>query len=214
MPFNALPRPPSLPAISSPCTAAPLGAPPPSLPLALAGVGHFAIIAARLEPELRELAGQHHHGGRDRAALWLWQAHNSVNERLASEALTDSPATAYAEYAKVQWPARSVCPKCRQVALPPPQRRGALVEVRWQHDHILRWLLEQYCLEPHFECWDELQRMGAPRRSVTESHATLGALAAACLVCLLLLAACGCFGCHGRDTCAHGKPAKKDDHVV
>ena len=52
-------------------------------------VGHFAVISARLESDIRELSTHSHHGGRERAQLWLWQAHNKVNDRLAAEALVD-----------------------------------------------------------------------------------------------------------------------------
>ena len=41
-------------------------------------VGHFAVLAAGLEGELRAMASTHQHG-RERAALWLWQAHNKVS---------------------------------------------------------------------------------------------------------------------------------------
>ena len=36
-------------------------------------VGHFAVLSARLETDIRELSTHTHHGGRERAALWLWQ---------------------------------------------------------------------------------------------------------------------------------------------
>ena len=50
-------------------------------------VGHFAVLAAGLEQGLIELGSRHRHG-RDRAMIWLWQTHNKVNERLASECAT------------------------------------------------------------------------------------------------------------------------------
>ena len=101
------------------------------------------------------MAAEHQHG-RDRAALWLWQAHNKVNERLAAEALTDSPASEFVEFAKVQWPSRSMCPECREVSRPHP---GVKAQVHWRHEAVLRRLYEHFCLEAQFECWDELHRM-------------------------------------------------------
>ena len=171
-------------------------------------VGHFAVIAAGLEQNLMEMASQHRHG-RDRAALWLWQAHNRVNERLAAEALSDSPSTQLLEFAKVQWPPRSVCKECREVTRP---HAGVKAETQWRHQTVLQQLYEQYCLEARFECWAQLTRMGSAARPPTELSATLGTYGLAAGVVLLLLLACGCV------QCGHGLPSsaqkKKRDHVV
>jgi hypothetical protein len=184
-------------------------------------VGHFAVLAARLETDVREMADVHHqHGGRARAALWLWQVHNKVNERLAAEALTDSPATKYAEFAKEQWPSRHVCPECREVAMPP--RAGVRPELRWREAGVLKFLLEQYCLEPRFECWDTLARLGAKRiRPAAEVSATYGGIATGGAVILLFMIACGCCVCRGQssspcpgDATAPARGKYKRDHVV
>ena len=104
-------------------------------------VGHFAVLAARLESDLRALAAHKHRGGRERAALWLWKAHNSVSERLAAEALTDSPATEFAEFAHEQWPPRTLCQGCRELSGPP--KAGVRPSLQWREDAIYRQLLEQ-----------------------------------------------------------------------
>ena len=33
--------------------------------------------------------------------------------------------------------------------------------MKWREDRVYRQLLEQYCLEPRFECWEALLRLGA-----------------------------------------------------
>ena len=91
------------------------------------------------QAEIREMAAVHPRG-RDRAALWLWEKHNLVNERLAAEQLSDSPATQFVEFAKVQWPSRSGCQECRQMTRPQP---GVKVQVHWRHEGVLRLLFEQ-----------------------------------------------------------------------
>lgn len=48
------------------------------------------------------------------AVLWLWRAHNEVNERLAViERKYGHSSTGDAAYPKVQWPTKSACPQCR-----------------------------------------------------------------------------------------------------
>ncbi len=179
--------------------------------------GHFTVLAAALEKDLREMASEHQHG-RHRAALWLWQAHNHVNERLGAEELTDSAAAQFAEFAKVQWPSRSLCPDCREVSRPHP---GVKASVHWRRPLVLKVLYEHFCLEPRFECWDELTRMGEsrPPAELSAVFGTYGILAG---VTMLLLLACGAARCCGgsADKCAasvggalHG-PRKKRDHIV
>ena len=179
--------------------------------------GHFAVLSARLETDIRELFGGHH-GGRERATLWLWQAHNKVNDRLAAEALVDSPQLKYAEFAKIQWPPRADCHDCRELSMPP--RAGVRQELRWRHDTVYRQLLETYCLEPRFECWGELTKLSGKRRApAAEMSGYYGTLISiVCVVMLLVLAWCGCAAsqqgiCESSD--APAKPGKKkSDHVV
>lgn len=47
---------------------------------------------------------------KDMAILWLWSAHNEVNQRLSGDE-TEDP-----EFPKVQFPSRDVCPKCYKAA--------------------------------------------------------------------------------------------------
>lgn len=60
------------------------------------------------------------------AILWLWSAHNVVNNRLSGDA-TEDP-----EYPKVQFPTRENCARCR----------GA--DGKWKYPEVLRYLKTMY----------------------------------------------------------------------
>ncbi|KAL3918872.1 MAG: hypothetical protein SGPRY_005840 [Prymnesium sp.] len=70
---------------------------------------HFAAMAATREYAIRTMTER---GGRERAALWLWHAHNLVNLRLAKE-----PADEFIEFAKEEWPTKAECSSCHSVTL-------------------------------------------------------------------------------------------------
>ena len=177
--------------------------------------GHFMVLAAALEKDVREMASEHEHG-RHRAALWLWQAHNHVNERLGAEELTDTAAAQFAEFAKVQWPSRSLCPECREVSRPQP---GVKASVHWRRSLVLKVLYEHFCLEPRFECWNDLTRMGEtrPQGGLSTELRPYG-LAAGAIVLLLLAWMCGASLLRGSSAAsirgANHAPRKKRDHVV
>ena len=177
--------------------------------------GHFMVLAAALEKDVREMASEHEHG-RHRAALWLWQAHNHVNERLGAAELTDSAAAQFAEFAKVQWPSRSLCPECREVSRPQP---GVKASVHWRRSLVLKVLYEHFCLEPRFECWNDLTRMGEtrPQGGLSAELRPYG-LAAGAIVLLLFAWMCGALLLRGSSAAsvrgANHAPRKKRDHVV
>jgi thiol-disulfide isomerase/thioredoxin len=177
--------------------------------------GHFMVLAAALEKDVREMASEHEHG-RHRAALWLWQAHNHVNERLGAAELTDSAAAQFAEFAKVQWPSRSLCPECREVSRPQP---GVKASVHWRRSLVLKVLYEHFCLEPRFECWNDLTRMGEtrPQGGLSAELRPYG-LAAGAIVLLLFAWMCGASLLRGSSAAsvrgANHAPRKKRDHVV
>ena len=58
---------------------------------------HFATMASDLEQQLQQP---------NSSVLWLWNAHNKVNRRLAGD-ITEDP-----EHPKIPFPSKTVCPKC------------------------------------------------------------------------------------------------------
>ena len=46
---------------------------------------------------------------------------------MGAEELTDTAAAQFAEFAKVQWPSRSLCPECREVSRPQPGVKASVV---------------------------------------------------------------------------------------
>jgi hypothetical protein len=95
-----------------------------------------------------------------------------------------------------------------------PPRAGVKPELRWRHDGVLRVLLQSYCLEPRFECWEELQRLSGKRPTQpAELTGFWGVwLTGGCMV-VLLLCACGCT-LRGREGVAAKSGRHKRDHVV
>ena len=160
---------------------------------------HFGNMSRGMEAEMAEMAPQH--SSRDRAALWMWQAHNQVNARLAAQ-----PDHSFDEFLKVEWPTPAACPDCHEVAI--SQRGSAATRDhllrQWRHDQVLRYLHRSYCLEPRFECWAELQSGSRrPPAQLRSQLGTWGTLAAAALLF--------CIACRRRG----GRSAEKPpDHKV
>ena len=65
---------------------------------------HFGNMSRSMEAEMAEMASQH--SARDRVVLWMWQAHNRVNARLAAQ-----PDHSFDEFLKVEWPSSAACPE-------------------------------------------------------------------------------------------------------
>lgn len=62
----------------------------------------------------------------DDSVMWLWRAHNQVNERLAGDE-TEDP-----EHKKIQYPSSENCPKCRSSS------------GDWNENEVLRYLKKKY----------------------------------------------------------------------
>jgi len=93
---------------------------------------------------------------------------------------------------------------------------GVKAQVHWRHEAVLAVLYEAYCLEPRFECWQQLTRMGQSRPP-TEDSATLGTGGMIAGIALLLLVACGALRCsflYADNKLGGGPKKKKRDHVV
>lgn len=69
-------------------------------------------------------------------ALWLWSAHNKVNERLIKEEA--SVGTADPKFPKMIWPPRQFCPSCY---LSNSQKNK---EIDWNQDEVFKFLTDYY----------------------------------------------------------------------
>lgn len=62
---------------------------------------------------------------KDEAVLWLWAAHNEVNQRLAGDDTEDS------KFPKIQFPSSSSCSECR---------KPGTSSNNWNKEHVLQFL--------------------------------------------------------------------------
>ncbi|KAH8319978.1 hypothetical protein KR074_010554 [Drosophila pseudoananassae] len=67
---------------------------------------------------------------KEEAVLWLWAAHNEVNQRLAGDN-TEDP-----EFPKIQFPSKSSCSECRRS----PESTSENLEIEWNKDAVLSFL--------------------------------------------------------------------------
>lgn len=67
---------------------------------------------------------------KEEAVLWLWAAHNEVNQRLAGDE-TEDP-----EFPKLQFPSPKSCPECRRS----PDTKSENLEIEWNKDAVLGFL--------------------------------------------------------------------------
>lgn len=70
-------------------------------------------------------------------ALWLWSAHNKVNERLKKEEA--SLKTADPKFPKIIWPPRQLCPSCYH-----SQSSNGNSQVDWNQDEVYKFLASYY----------------------------------------------------------------------
>ncbi|XP_042031397.1 sulfhydryl oxidase 2-like [Salvia splendens] len=70
-------------------------------------------------------------------ALWLWSAHNKVNERLMKE--EPSLGTNDPEFPKIIWPPRQLCPSCYASTTGKESN-----EIEWDHDKVYTFLKDYY----------------------------------------------------------------------
>lgn len=144
---------------------------------------------------------------RDRAELWLWAAHNTVNDRLRGEVA--GGLAPFAEFAPYQWPSRAQCPGCYDAAevaggRGSPHHR-VLHNRGWVDGAVLDFLHRAYCLDPAFACWGEHERW-ATERAATEAywHARrrmrAGAAGAVAMAMLLGALVCWAWPSHGQRT--------------
>uniref|UniRef100_A0A1L8EFK0 Sulfhydryl oxidase n=1 Tax=Haematobia irritans TaxID=7368 RepID=A0A1L8EFK0_HAEIR len=68
---------------------------------------------------------------KDEAVLWLWAAHNEVNQRLSGDD-TDDP-----KFPKIQFPSASSCPQCHKQT---PSASSSHSPNDWNKEHVLQFL--------------------------------------------------------------------------
>lgn len=68
--------------------------------------------------------------------LWLWDAHNKVNDRLMK--LEASLGNADPQFPKIIWPPRELCPSCYLSA------SGKDDVIKWDHDEVYKFLIKYY----------------------------------------------------------------------
>lgn len=87
--------------------------------------------------EMSDRNGIWHVSTKEEAVLWLWTAHNEVNQRLAGDA-TEDPA-----FPKIQYPSQQTCSQCyQQVVAPTPS--GFMLH--WDSSEVLYYLRRIYSL--------------------------------------------------------------------
>ncbi|MCL7044165.1 hypothetical protein MKW94_002209 [Papaver nudicaule] len=73
-------------------------------------------------------------------ALWLWTAHNQVNERLIKEEATHK--TGDPKFPKMIWPPRQLCPSC--YLSQPSRGKNDTVAIDWNKDEVYKFLANYY----------------------------------------------------------------------
>ncbi|XP_052198900.1 sulfhydryl oxidase 2-like isoform X2 [Diospyros lotus] len=71
--------------------------------------------------------------------LWLWSAHNKVNERLMKE--ESSLGTGDPKFPKIIWPPKQLCPSCY---LAQSKKKDVNGQAGWDHDEVLKFLASYY----------------------------------------------------------------------
>ncbi|KAF8727478.1 hypothetical protein HU200_019086 [Digitaria exilis] len=71
--------------------------------------------------------------------LWLWRAHNKVNERLMKE--EKDLDTADPSFPKVIWPPKQLCPSCYRLS---SRTADGTMQIEWDEDEVFRFLVDYY----------------------------------------------------------------------
>ncbi|KAK6242264.1 hypothetical protein SCA6_007653 [Theobroma cacao] len=72
-------------------------------------------------------------------ALWLWSAHNEVNERLMKEEA--SLETGDPKFPKIIWPPKQLCPSCYHSRGSKDQGSN---QIEWDQDEVFKFLISYY----------------------------------------------------------------------
>ncbi|KAG8366704.1 hypothetical protein BUALT_Bualt17G0107100 [Buddleja alternifolia] len=71
--------------------------------------------------------------------LWLWNAHNKVNDRLMKD--EESLGTGDPKFPKIIWPSRQLCPSCY---LNRSKKNGGKSHIDWDQDEVYKFLIGYY----------------------------------------------------------------------
>ncbi|XP_042036751.1 sulfhydryl oxidase 2-like [Salvia splendens] len=142
-------------------------------------------------------------------ALWLWSAHNKVNERLMKE--EPSLGTSDPEFPKIMWPPRQLCPSCYASTTGKDSN-----EMGWDHDKVYTFLKGYYgkelvTLYKEKELLAERWSAGLTAEDLTAStsvHALVVPLGAA-LAIAVASCAFGALACYWRQHQKSRKPPRK-----
>ncbi|KAF3618199.1 Sulfhydryl oxidase 1 [Capsicum annuum] len=142
-------------------------------------------------------------------ALWLWSAHNKVNERLMKD--EESPGTGDPEFPKVIWPPKQLCPSCY---LNPGKTSDENSKIDWNKDEVFKFLVSYYGKElvNLYEDVKELQAGGSTQKTVNEelvasTDAVVVPLGAA-LAIAVASCAFGALACFWRSQQKNRKPRR------
>ncbi|XP_039017992.1 sulfhydryl oxidase 1-like [Hibiscus syriacus] len=72
-------------------------------------------------------------------ALWLWSAHNEVNQRLMKEEASLRPGDP--KFPKIIWPPKQLCSLC-QLSLDPKDKESS--QIVWNRDEVFKFLISYY----------------------------------------------------------------------
>lgn len=98
---------------------------------------------------------------KDDAVLWLWQAHNKVNQRLKGDQ-TEDP-----QFPKIQFPSFNTCTSCRRLPIPSSNHSGDEDGKEWDKTEVLQYLKRIYSPQ-------NVSRFGVENESVLPK--TIGSL--------------------------------------
>lgn len=71
--------------------------------------------------------------------LWLWKAHNNVNDRLMKQEA--SLGTGDPKFPKVIWPPKQLCPSCY---LRQSKNGDGNNRIKWDHNEVFKFLVSYY----------------------------------------------------------------------
>ncbi|XP_074579696.1 sulfhydryl oxidase 1-like [Curcuma longa] len=91
---------------------------------------HFNEMSLRLQAPFNTTRG---------LSLWLWRAHNEVNERLMK--VEKDMGTSDPRFPKTIWPPNQLCPSCYASSSP---KKGDNAQLDWNEDEVYKFLVNYY----------------------------------------------------------------------